>query len=199
MSEGAFERELKAMRASLERGPEFDDIENVVPVIAPRSFFALGNWPGPHANLRHPELGLTWAVLAAEQTMVYVNHAAADIWQREGVDWRARALTNLVDRSRTNLWTHHRTDAGVVVFVAMMQPDGLGSSRALLRRALQLNLRTDFRIGLPDRSCAVIFPQSTTTVSGRTPAQMISDMYDGATTPLCRDLLVPDDRELGTA
>jgi hypothetical protein len=190
MSDEAFEAELDAMRAALARGPQPDDIENVIPVIVPRTFFSLGNWPGPHLNLRHSALGLTWAVVADGLAMAYVSDARANLWKHEGVDWRKRALANLVDRSRSNLWTHEKTDdSGKIVFVAMMQPDGLGSSRALLHHALQLNLKTEFQIGLPDRSCAVIFPKSIAAIDRSTPAQMVAQMYDGATTPLCRDLL----------
>lgn len=195
--DAAFEADLNAIRTALARGPRPEDIDNVVPVIVPRTFFALENWPGPHLNLRHEALGLTWAVLADGQAMVYVNHERIELWAQQGVDWRERALTNLVDRSRTSLWTHEkRDDLGKIVFVALMQADGLGSSRALLHRALQLNLKTEFRIGLPDRSCAVIFPKSITAVDRSTPAQMIADMYDGATSPLCRDLLDVHDLDI---
>jgi hypothetical protein len=197
MSDAALEAQLKAVRVVLDRGPQPDDIENVVPVIVPRTFFAAGNWPGPHAHLRRETLGLTWAVLARDQTMVFVNEERDARWSSEGVDWRGRAIANLVERSRTNLWTHERTDAkGDIVFVAMMQPDGLGSSRALLRRALELNIKTKYRIGLPDRSCCILFPISATTIGHLTPAQMVANMYDGATTPLCRDLLEPDELEV---
>ena len=145
------------MRAALGRGPQPDDIENVLPVIVPRTFFALGNWPGPHANLRRETLGLTWAVLSQGQTMAYVNDERAALWTSEGVDWRARSLANLAERSPTNLGTHRQTnDKGEIVFVAMMQPDGLGSSRALLRRALELNIQAKYRVGLPDRSCCLL-------------------------------------------
>src|SRR5688572_24064285 len=99
MSDAAFEAQLNAMRATLGRGPQPDDIENVVPVIVPRTFFALGNWPGPHVDLQRETLGLTWAVLAEGQTMVYVNDEHVALWASEGVDWRSRALTNLVERS----------------------------------------------------------------------------------------------------
>jgi hypothetical protein len=195
--EATFEAELNAMRTALARGPQPDDIANIVPVIVPRTFFGAGNWPGPHVNLRHKALGLTWAVLADGQAMVYVNHERTKLWAQEGVDWRERALANLVDRSRTSLWTHEKTDdSGKIVFVAMMQADGLGSSRALLHRALRLNLKTEFRIGLPDRSSAVIFPKSITVVERSTPDQMIAAMYNGAATPLCRDILEAHDLEV---
>jgi hypothetical protein len=197
MSDAAFEAQLKALRAALDRGPQPDDIENVVPVIVPRSFFALGNWPGPHANLRREDLGLTWALLHHEQAMGYVYDELVALWAREGVDWRSRAVANLMGRSRTNLWTHEKTDEeGRIVFVAMMQPDGLGSSRALLRRPLDLNLKVKYRVGLPDRSCCVLFPTTTSTVGQLTPEQMVANMYDRATTPLCRDLLEADDLEI---
>jgi hypothetical protein len=136
-------------------------------------------------------------VLHHEHTMGYVSNELVALWDREGVDWRSRAIANLIERSRTNLWTHEKTDEeGRIVFVAMMQPDGLGSSRALLRRTLELSLKVKYRVGLPDRSCCIIFPATTSTVGERTPEQMVAKMYDGATTPLCRELLEADDLEV---
>lgn len=65
MSDRVFEAELNAMREALSRGPQPDDIENVVPVNVPRTVFALGNWP--YASLRKADLDLAWAVLSHGQ------------------------------------------------------------------------------------------------------------------------------------
>ena len=197
MSDEDFERELNALRHAAAQGAQPEDIDRVLPVIVPRAFFAVGNWPGPYLNLRHPDLALTWAILRPGQTMSYVNRERAALWLHEGVDWQSRSLSNLAACSGDGPWTHHETDAaGGLVFAAMMHSDGLGASRALLRNALTSGLGPHFVVGLPDRSCAVVFRNSTVDIGGQSPAQMVRAMFDNATTPLCRELITPEQLEL---
>lgn len=163
MSDEAFERDLSALRVALDRGPHPGDIETVLPVIVPRALVRTGHWPGPHVDLGHPDLGLTWTILHDDQVMTYVNAERVDLWERERVDWRFRAQANLIAATRTELWAHERRDAsGNIIFVAMMQHDGMGSSRALLVDLIERELGEGVRIGVPDRSCAIVFPASVT-------------------------------------
>jgi len=197
MPDEEFERELNALRRASAQDPQPEDIAHVLPVIVPRTFFALGNWPGPYLNLRHPDLALTWAILRPEQTMSYVNHERAALWLREGVEWQSRSLSNLATCSGDAPWTDQKTDdTGSVVFAAMMHSDGLGASRALLCSALTSGLGPQVVIGLPDRSCGIVFANSTVDIGGQSPAQMVRAMFDGATTPLFRELITPEQLEL---
>jgi len=129
--------------------------------------------------------------------MSYVSHERAALWLREGVAWQSRSLSNLAACSGDVPWTHQKVDdTGSLVFAAMMHSDGLGASRALLRDALTSGLGPRFVVGLADRSCAVVFPNSTADVGGQSPAQMVRAMFHGATTPLCRELIAPEQLEL---
>ena len=129
--------------------------------------------------------------------MTYVNHERALRWEQEGIDWRARAMQNLEQDARKALWTHDkRSESGAFEFVAMMHEDGLGTSRALLIRPLALNLGCEYRIGLPDRSCAMAFPLTVEKVGNQTPEQIVANMYTGATTPLLGELFDPSLLEL---
>lgn len=78
----------------------------------------------------------------------------------------------------------------------MMHEDGLGSSRALFSAEIARQVNGRYQIGIPDRSCAVVFPASTSSVNGLAPVDMIRKMYVGATTPLCCELLDPEDLEV---
>ena len=73
-----FEKQLRALSDSLQAPLRPTDIENVLPLIVPRSYFQRGNWPGPYVLLRHPRLGLTWVILEENETMLYVNHERAE-------------------------------------------------------------------------------------------------------------------------
>lgn len=191
---GRFEEDLHALRTAIARGARLDDIDNVVPVVIPRAFVARPVWPGPFVLLRHSELALTWAVLTPGETMMYVSHERAATWDKDGTDWRSRALANLRSRSGHPLWTHERpSPTGGFVFVAMMHADGLGSSRGLLAEALSQQLGGSLRIGMPDRSCCIVFQAEVRDIDGREPARMVREMFEGATSPLCGDLLEVED------
>jgi hypothetical protein len=146
--------------------------------------------------LRSPQLGITWTVLHPNQAMVYVNHERARAWERDSADWRARARGNL-QRFSERLWTHEKRDAsGPLLVASMMHEDGLGSSRLLLRERLLAEVGGEYKIGLPDRSCAVIIPLSAGRENLQQAADLVREMFEGATTPTWGELLDPADLEL---
>jgi hypothetical protein len=191
MNEG--DSQLRALRDALSRGSQPTDIQHLMPVIVPRSYFQLGNWPGPYLNLRHVELGLTWVIPTPGQTMLYLTRERAADWERDGIDWRTQAFENLRQRSEP-IWTHTKVDISHgLLFASMMHDDGLGSSRALLDADIKRQVNGRYQIAVPDRSCALVFPAPTRSVNGRTTVDMIREMYQRATTPLCGKLLEPED------
>jgi hypothetical protein len=185
-----------AVRRALDAGHQPTDIERVVPLIVPRNYFELGNWPRPYAHLRSPLLGLTWTVLYPD-AMVYVNWERAKGWEREGIDWRERAMANLRALSAESLLTHARyDDDDQLLWGAMLHEDGIGSSRLLLHDDILAELGGTYRIGLPDRSCAIVIPVSAGEPNMAETAVMIRQMYEGATVDMLPDLLDPEDLEV---
>jgi hypothetical protein len=187
--------ELEAVRRALDAGMRASDIENVVPIIVPREYLEDGEWSGPYGFLRSQQLGITWTVLHPDQAMVYVNHERARAWERDAVDWRGRARDNL-QRFSERLWTHEKRDASGRLFLAsMMHEDGLGSSRLLLRERLLAQVGGGYKIGLPDRSCAVIVPLAAGQENLQRAGALVREMFEGATTPMLGELLDPADLE----
>jgi len=187
---------IPAVKRALEAGNRRTDIELVFPIIVPRSYFAHRNWPGPYAVIRFASLAMTWTILHPEQTMVYVNHDRAAVWEQEGVAWREQAHVNLQRASAGSLWTHEkRADDGRLLWAAMMHSDGLGSSRLVLRAELAAALNGDYRIGIPDRSCGIVIPVTSGEANMAEVAALVRNMYTGATTPMMSELLSPDDLE----
>jgi hypothetical protein len=60
-------------------------------------------------------------------------------------------------------------------------------------------MRSRYRIGIPDRSCAIIFPVTTTELGGASPEVVVANMYAGATIPLYDRLINADDLEIMVA
>lgn len=184
------EDRLTALRRELARGPVASDLDHVLPLIVPRGYFARGNWPGPYRLLRHPKLGLTWVVLRPDETMLYVNEERARLWHDEGVDFPRRAMENLAREQGGRVWTHEkRSDDGRLLFAAMMHDDGIGSSRLLLAAALRELVGEEYLLGIPDRSCALVFPRSR--LEAANASQMTKDIFDGASTPMLGELVAP--------
>ena len=109
-------------------------LNQLVPLIVPTSFFETGKWVGPYSLLRAQGLGLTWGILMPQQTMRYVDKNAETLWNGQSLDWKRKALENLAAMSPKGVATSqfNRQDGSVYAYV-MMQEDGLGPSRLLLK------------------------------------------------------------------
>ena len=161
------------------------EIEDVVPVFVPNSFFAAGNWPGPFEHLGIEGLGLTWSVLQPDQTMLYVNHTAASEWDSRAIAWRDRAIENIQRRSVPDIMTHaFRGDDGSLFAVAMMPPDGVGPSRLLLRESLERLFPRGYLVALPDMSCGIVLSTQATAAERAKIEGVVHRCYAGATRPL---------------
>jgi hypothetical protein len=192
-----FRNVINKIRQALIKGQKPTDIENVVPIIVPRGYFAQGNWPGPYDYLRSELLGLTWTILFPGEVMVYVNHENVAEWERSHINWQKAANHNLLRISENQLWTREKRDAdGQLLWAAMMHEDGLGSSRLLLQKEIFEAVGGKYQIGLPDRSCAIIVPESAGKNNMMEVTQMVQRMFEKATTPMLRDMLNPNDLKL---
>ncbi len=78
------------------------------------------------------------------------------------MDTQLVADRTCVERIRAaHLWTQERRDeSGRLLWAPMMHADALGSSRLLLRRDLLATVGGEYRVGIPDRSCALVIPVS---------------------------------------
>jgi hypothetical protein len=153
-----WERQLESLREGLRTPPEGVEIAQLFPLFVPSTFFELGNWPGPYATLRASDVGLTWFVKLPDQSMRYVDNAIAQYWDKEGIDWKKRALLNLAEQTAENLATHEfRHTDGEPYAIAMMHADGIGPSRLMLQRRISSIFPDGYKVALPEMSCAFAF------------------------------------------
>jgi hypothetical protein len=157
--------------------------ETFFPVIVPRSYFQLGNWPGPFLYLRHPDLAVTWVELTSPNAMLYVNHERQQEIERSGFDVHATAMANLRRQSRP-LATHEKTVGDRIVFGAMMHADGLGTSRLLLLPELDRVLPEGYWLAIPERSCGVVAPKSISPAEREEVLLMVSKCFQEGTIPM---------------
>lgn len=182
------------MRKGMALRPDEVDTSRIVPVFVPASFFSLGNWPGPYARLRAPEIGLTWSVVLPHQVMRYVEFAMQQHWEAKGIDWKALALRNLAEHSGDKPGSHqlHRSNGEIYAF-AFMHPDGLGPSRLLFRERLSAFFAAGYRVALPEMSCAFAFSVNLEQQELATVRKLIDDCYRNGTRPLASGIFAPED------
>jgi hypothetical protein len=130
------------------------------PLLVPVSYLGKA-WNPPHVLLRHPSLALTWVFLSpGGGAITYIDAESIIPWETAGVDWQAQALANL-KRESTPLWTREkRSLSGALLSVGMFQPDGLGSTRVLLREALSEAFPQGYWVAIPERSCGIVISQA---------------------------------------
>jgi hypothetical protein len=125
--------------------------------------------------------------------MTYVRPAVAAAWEARGVDLYDRAMANMREVDGGQTWTHEQTDEwGRLVWVAMMQDDGLGSSRLLCREELEAAFPMGYEVAMPDRSCGMAVSALATTAQRREFDALVQKCFKGATIPMLGEVLSPD-------
>jgi len=161
-------------------------LANVLPVIVPRAYFSLGNFPSYCLNLRHPELCVTWVDISTPALITYVTKDAFAKWQLAPTDLHELALENL--RKSDQVFTHEKVEAGQCLWKAMMQGDALGSSRLLLSKEINEEFPDGSLAGLPDRSCAFVINSRLDETQAKAAAALVEQCFTGATTPMLSEL-----------
>lgn len=178
-------RELQALRQGLSIQPAGIPLADLRPVFVPASFFETGTWPGPYLQYELPGLALTWVVLQPEQTMRYVDASMVAYWESEGIAWRERALTNLLQSASDGLFTHEfRRDDGTLYAVGLMQDDGIGPSRLLAEAELEALFPGGYLVALPEMSCALALSAAVSERERRVIEELERRCFNSGTRPL---------------
>jgi hypothetical protein len=186
--------QLHTMREGLKLAPEDLDINSLIPLFVPASFFTAGNWPGPYLRLRLQAIALAWAVMLPNQVVRYVDDAVAQYWGGKRIDWKRLAVHNLASLSGEAPGTHaFRRTNGEVYAIAMMQPDGIGPSRLLLHHQLASLFPRGYRVALPEMSCAFALTESLDNNEMSQLQELIERCHQNGTRPLAAGIYSPED------
>ena len=175
--------QLAPMRADLKLRPDELNLEKLIPIVTPASFYSLGNWPGPYLTMG--DLGITWAVLGANETMLYVNTATSKYWENQGVNWRERATENLAKVTGKIPATHqYNNENGEPFALAFMQTDGCGPSRLLLHDLISRYLTEEYEIAVPEMSLGIALRSSATDTERTKISELITTCFGQGTRPV---------------
>ncbi|QUD90572.1 hypothetical protein [Phenylobacterium montanum] len=183
-SEGGEVRTAEALGGLLDIPPEKVDLDALCPAIIPREFSASGDWPGPVVQLPVDGVDLTWVVHGEPDLVRYVDWRLDAYWRDNEVDWRSKAMANLVRVAHAHPHSHEfRGDDGRVVMVVMMHEDGLGPSRLLVPHLLDEVFPDGYQVALPELTCAFAFGVTAGDEDPRI-EELISGCFTNGTRPL---------------
>lgn len=168
------------------------DLNQIFPIIVPRSYYREGAWELPHQQFYNKEFILTWVFFTGPGAMTYLTKEQFLLLSESNKGWQQKAFENLRHSitNNENFFTHHATgsDGKTIRFFAFVHSDGIGSSRILLSHELSNIFPNGYQIALPDRSVGVVVPNGLSAQDLIEVRQMISDMYKKATTPMSNQL-----------
>ncbi|TSD84430.1 hypothetical protein FFK22_032690 [Mycobacterium sp. KBS0706] len=149
--------DIDALRTDLTRHPSERDETQLVPIVLPPALLQL-NWPGPIVQIGRLPFVAAWAVLGEDNMMTYVNGELAAYWENAGIDWRAKALDNLMRMTGSRPASHQKVDeGGRPLMQIMLHEDGVGPSRLLLPHLFDDTLGPDYQVAIPERTCAIAY------------------------------------------
>jgi hypothetical protein len=171
-----------------------NSIENLYPLIVPAEYIQSGSWNLPHVFLKATDLILTWVVLHEGQSMVYVTADQVQQWKRSGIDWAGIALDNMRRGTGDSPATHEKRDEkGNLQWVAMMQPDGLGSSRVLMEEELRKLFPEGYSLAIPERSVGMALSRKASPEHRNSFLDLVQNCHRDGTTPMLSRLLSTTD------
>ena len=169
-------------------------LKSLFPLIVPADYVQSGTWKLPHLRLRLSELILTWVVLHERQTMVYVTEDQVNHWKRLEIEWEQIAIENMKRDSGEGPATHEKRDAsGNLQWIAMMQSDGLGSSRVLMTEELRSLFPGGYQLAIPERSVGMALSTEANPEDRAAFAEAVQKCYRVGITRMLGKLLDPID------
>jgi hypothetical protein len=133
-----------------------------------------------------------WAVLGEMNSFFYVTHAEAAYWEAEGIDWRGIAFDNLAHLAGQHPASGEKLDADGRPFIQiLLHDDAIGPSRLLIPHLFEDVFGTEYRVAIPERTCAVLYrtdltPEQVADVDG-----MITGCFEHGTEPMCAERFAP--------
>ncbi|HZD13416.1 MAG TPA: hypothetical protein VE177_07860 [Candidatus Binatus sp.] len=140
------------------------------------------------------DLILTWVLLHEKQTMVYVSIEQVQEWTRDNIDWGRIAIENMRRDTGENPATHEKRDqSGNLQWVAMMQADGLGSSRVLMAEELNRLFPDGYLLAIPERSVGMAVSVNATAEHRDSFMSVVRKCQRDGITEMLDKLLTPTD------
>lgn len=185
--------EVDALETELARPPESRDLDTLFPVILPSACLEAA-WPGPIVPLGSLPFAVAWTTVPEPNRFVYVTDDQAAHWQDLGIGWRSRAMRNLAAIAAPRPWSGEKCDdAGRPFVLALLHDDAMGPSRLLLPNLFDEVLGADYRVAIPERTCAIAYRTNLDSSQKADVDSMIEGCFRDGTEPMCPERFDPRD------
>jgi hypothetical protein len=174
----------------LARQPEEHDLATLVPIILPADCLT-DAWPGPIAPLGRLPFAVAWATVPEQNRFIYLTDELAAYWQDLGIDWRAEAMHNLARASEGRWWGDKSDDAGRPFVLALLPDDAFGPSRLLLPHLFDDLLGPNYRVAIPEQTCAIAYRGELDAGQRADVDAMIEGCFGQGTEPMSNDRFDP--------
>ena len=136
---------------------------------------------------------VAWATVPEQNRFIYLTLKQASYWQGLGVDWRKEAMRNLGRINRGRWWGDKRDAAGRPFVLALLPQDAMGPSRLLLPHLLDDVLGADYRVAIPEQTCAIAYRLDLTADQKSDVDAMIEGCFRHGTSPMSNERFYPVD------
>lgn len=141
-------------------------------------------WGGPVSRIGRGPLYMTWLFQGEDRIRHYVTDEQATIWDAAGIDWRGGAIRNATTLSAAGGFGTKLDEAGRPFIKAMLTEDGLGPSRLFVPHLFADELGDDYRVAVPELTCAIAFRRTLNSEEEADVAAIISGCYIHGTMPV---------------
>ncbi|MDQ4087297.1 MAG: hypothetical protein M3177_04700 [Pseudomonadota bacterium] len=177
---------MDALEEEMARPPEERDPATVFPIILPREC-ARDDWPGPIVPLGTLPFAVAWAMVPTQNRFIYLTDELAAYWQSLGIAWQEEAMRNLARISQGRWWGDKCDEAGKPFVLALLTQDAMGPSRLLLPALFEDVLGLDYRVAIPERTCAIAYRADLSASQRADVDAMIEGCFEHGTEPMTNE------------
>jgi len=177
---------------SILKPPATRDITKLVPIILPIGFLGR-KFPAILEQLEDLPFALAWAVMEREHTFFYVNEELRDFWEGQGINWRQVGMSNLERIASSAPFAGHKLDElGRPFILSLLTQDAIGPSRLLVPNLFSERMREDYRVAIPEQTCAIVYRVNLTECEREVVDGLIEDCFRQGTEPVSNERFRPE-------
>jgi len=183
--------QLETLRDGLKRPPEDHDIAKLYPQIMPLSLLR-PDWPGPIEQLGDLPFCVSWAIAEPQNYFRYVSWEMSRYWEDVGINWKAKAMNNLAELSRSYPFSGTISGADEKPYIlCLINNDSMGPSRLLVPGLFADMFGDDYTVAIPERTCAVVYRNGLQGEEAIKANSLIDECFEVGTEPMSNERFNP--------
>lgn len=169
-----------------------DDLGRLFPILEMAAWFDADR-KDAYQLVEGTPFAVAWTVLREPNVFNYLAQEGAAYLDAAGVNWRAIAYRNLEALARAEPANGQKEDeAGSVFIQVMLHGDSMGPSRLLVPYLLAGVFGEDYRVAIPEQTCAVAYRTNLRGDPAFVAETMVESCFAQGTTPMSSERFDPE-------